>query len=141
MATRKVQRLAWEVVPSRGGARRSRENRFTPLDVEADAIPALSRPKEFAMTECSDTEVEVPSWRLRLVWNNPVQDIPDSHDQRVARVRDAMIEERRQRQVWMQRFSFPGCASDGVCVRGSCSVSCHFGCFSDQRAPGSCGES
>ena len=82
----------------RGGPVRV-QNRFTPLDVEAEAISALSRPEEFAMTECSDTEVAGPSRRLRLVWNNPIQDIPDSHDQRVARVRDAMIEERRQRQV------------------------------------------
>ena len=42
----------------RGGPVRV-QNRFTPLDVEdveADAISALSRPEEFAMTECSDTE-------------------------------------------------------------------------------------
>ena len=87
--------------PSRGGARRSREGaeQVHTVGREEDAISALSRPEEFAMTVCSDTEEAGPSRRLRLVWNNPVQEIPDSHDQRVARVRDAMIEERRQRQV------------------------------------------
>ena len=58
------------------------------------------------MTEGSDTEscelVVRPSRRLTLRWNPSAPDdvAPmDSHDERLARVRDAINQERRQRQV------------------------------------------
>ena len=45
------------------------QNRFAPLGEDADGIPVPSRPEEFGMTECSDTEsceLVRPSRRLRL---------------------------------------------------------------------------
>ena len=79
-------------------------NRFAPLSEDADGIPVQSRPEEFAMTECSDTEscqlVEPPSRRLRLTWNASAPDVvppTDSHNQRLARVRRVMQRERRDR--------------------------------------------
>ena len=43
------------------------------LNEHAVAVPAFSRPEEFPMTECSDTEsceFARPSRRLRLVWDD-----------------------------------------------------------------------
>ena len=81
-------------------------NRFAPLGEDAEGIPVPSRPEEFVMTECSDTEscelVERPCRRLRLTWNASAPDVvlpTDSHDQRLARVRRVMQRERRDRAV------------------------------------------
>ena len=81
-------------------------NRFAPLGEDAEGISVPSRPEEFAMTECSDTEscelVERPCRRLRLTWNASAPDVvppTDSHDQRLARVRRVMQRERRDRAV------------------------------------------
>ena len=81
-------------------------NRFAPLGEDAEGIPVPSRPEEFAMTECSDTEscelAERPCRRLRLTWNASAPDMvppTDSHDQRLARVRRVMQRERRDRAV------------------------------------------
>ena len=93
-------------VPPSSQARGPSRNRFAALSQDAEGIPAPSRPEEFAMTEGSDTEscelVVRPSRRLTLRWNPSVPDdvAPmDSHDERLARVRDAIHQERRQRQV------------------------------------------
>ena len=70
--------------PHQRGGPVTLQNRFAPLLHDADAVLALSRPEEFAMTEASDTELKgPPSRRLRLVWNPAAQDeaVPmDSHD-------------------------------------------------------------
>ena len=56
-----------------GGGSVTLHNRFAPLNEAADAVSGVSRPKEFAMTEGSDTEsCEFQgrlSRRLRLVWD------------------------------------------------------------------------
>ena len=74
-------------------------NRFDPLSEETDAVQAPSRPEQFVMTEGSDTEscelVVRPSRRLTLRWNPSAPDDGEC----VARVRGAINQERRQRQV------------------------------------------
>ena len=81
-----------------GGGSVTLHNRFAPLNEAADAVSGVSRPKEFAMTEGSDTEsCEFQgrlSRRLRLVWDPSVQD-GDSHDHRLERVRRVVQPERR----------------------------------------------
>ena len=72
-------RVTCPVTPVSDQAGVTCQNRFAPLGEDADGVPVPSRPEEFAMTECSDTEscelVERHCRRLRLTWNASAPDV------------------------------------------------------------------